>query len=683
MGVKTKVGLVQINNSFDRQCYLPYTVGILQAYAQRHLPTVDRFEFLVPIFKRIPVKNAVEQLREAEIVCFSTYVWNVRLSLTIAAALKQINPEVVTVFGGPQIPDREPEAFLREHPQVDLACHGEGERVFCAILDHLEQRSWEQVPSLSWIDGRGLFRQTELAPRITDFSEVPSPFLEGVFEPMLAAHPEIEWVGLWETNRGCPFTCAYCDWGSRTKNKVVARDIEEVYQEADWFSSHQIQFIFCCDANFSLLQRDLDIVRKVAGNKARTGYPKALSVQSTKNYTETSYAIYELMGAAGLNKGVSLSLQSVYPPTLEAIERKNIPAEVFREAQERLSAMKIETFTDIILPLPEETYDSFVDGIAHTMANGQHNRIQFNNLSILPNSTMGDPEYQRRYGFDIVETDIINIHGLLASDNPVMEKQRLVVGTHAMPRPDWVKTRVFGWMTSLLHFDKLLQIPLVLMNHLYGVSYRDLLERFCVGDLPPVLDELRQFFTDKALAIGAGDVEFCRSEQWLNIWWPADELAMIRLCSENRLDDFYAEAQQLLEQMLQEQGVHYYETVLKDALMLNRRLIKLPGSPRDLEVFLLHNIWEVYRGVLQGEPVGLKRGRFGHDIDRTSQQWGDWEQWAREVIWWGNKRGAYLYPCTIETLEQQPQTGIVAYDNRQQQGLRGRCLRDDRHQPTA
>jgi len=226
-------------------------------------------------------------------------------------------------------------------------------------------------------------------------------------------------------------------------HEPVARDLEDITREADWFSDHRIEFIFCCDANFSLLPRDLDIIRCVAANKAQRGYPQALSVQSTKNFTDTSYAIYALMGEAGLSKGVSLSLQSVHPATLTAIRRQNIAAETFREAQHRLSAMGIETFTDIILPLPEETLDSFIDGVCATIGNGQHNRIQFNNLSILPNALMGDPAYQDRYGFEMVETDIVNIHGQVSHHPALLEKQRLVIGTASMPREDWVQARVF------------------------------------------------------------------------------------------------------------------------------------------------------------------------------------------------------------------------------------------------
>ena len=57
----------------------------------------------------------------------------------------------------------------------------------------------------------------------------------------------------------------------------------------------------------------------------------------------------------------------------------------------------IKTFSDIILGLPEETYQSFTEGVGKLVSMGQHNRIQFNNLSILPNTEMGDPEYLEKY----------------------------------------------------------------------------------------------------------------------------------------------------------------------------------------------------------------------------------------------------------------------------------------------
>jgi hypothetical protein len=69
-GRKVKVGLVQINNSFSGQSYLPYSTGLLQAYVQKHAKVPDRYEFLTHIHSRIPVKQAVEHLLGADGVGF-------------------------------------------------------------------------------------------------------------------------------------------------------------------------------------------------------------------------------------------------------------------------------------------------------------------------------------------------------------------------------------------------------------------------------------------------------------------------------------------------------------------------------------------------------------------------------------------------------------------------------------
>ena len=49
---ETRVGLVQINSSFSGQHYFPYSVGILQAYAMKHLREPERYKFLLPIYRR-------------------------------------------------------------------------------------------------------------------------------------------------------------------------------------------------------------------------------------------------------------------------------------------------------------------------------------------------------------------------------------------------------------------------------------------------------------------------------------------------------------------------------------------------------------------------------------------------------------------------------------------------------
>jgi len=645
MGAEIKVGLVQINNSFSNQNYLPLSVGMLQAYAQRYLKRPENYQFLLPVFSRIPPAQAVDCLRDADIVFFSTYVWNIRISLEIARRLKLRNPETVIVFGGPQVPDRD-EMFLTTHPFIDIAAHGEGEQTGVFILENLHARNWASIPSISFLDDRGVRVRNPSGARAKDLSLFPSPYLEGVFEPLMEANQSGQWIALWETNRGCPFSCTFCDWGSAIASKVYPFEIERLLKEMEWFAQHRIEFIFCCDANFGILSRDIDIATFAANMKKQTGYPKAMSVQATKNATERAYIAQKILSDAGLNKGIDIALQSVDPATLKSIKRDNISTETYQELQRRFSKDNIETYTDLILGLPNETYDSFANAVSAIVENGQHNRIQFNNLSILPNAEMGDPEYQKRYGLLTIETRTINIHGELSeSENDIYETQMLVVGSDAMPKPDWVRARTFGWLAALLHFDKVLQIPFILMHDLCGLSYRELIEVFSEGDLDeyPVLSSLRSVLRMKAKDIQDGGPEYCLSTEWLPIWWPADEYVLIQLCFENKLGLFYEEAEQVLQKRIEAGGKALPEKLLHEALELNRQSLKLPFQTEDQYVDTSFNIWEYYRAAIRGGQIPFEPKAVRYHIDRTSKSWGSWDDWCRDVVWYGNKKGAYLY----------------------------------------
>src|SRR3989454_6405874 len=551
-GHKLKVGLVQINNSFSGQNYLPLTVGMLQAYAQKYLQHPANYEFLLPIYTRIPVEKAVHSLLEADVVLVSTYVWNIRVSLEIAKRVKLRKPEVLIVFGGPQVPERD-EEFLKKHLFIDLACHGEGEQVALAILENYKTRNWAAVPSISFVNENGCVVKNQKAGRVKDLASFPSPYLESVFAPLMEANPSEHWIALWETNRGCPFACTFCDWGSAVDSKVYSFDLDSLYKEVEWFAQRKIEYIFCCDANFGILSRDVDIAAYVAQTKRRCGYPQALSVQATKNATERAYKTQKILADAGLNKGVDIALQSMDPNTLKSIKRGNISTETYQELQRRFTRDNVETYTDLILGLPGETYESFAVAISTIIENGQHNRIQFNNLSVLPNAEMGDPEYQAKHGMKTVESKIINIHGKREADEgDLAETQVLVIATGSMPEVDWVRTRAFAWTAALLHFDKVLQIPFVLLHEVCGISYRELIEAFSEGSLAafPILAEMQSFFRAKARDIQSGGPEYCHSGRWLDIWWPADEYMLIKLCAEERLDAFYREAEQCIRAYL-------------------------------------------------------------------------------------------------------------------------------------
>ncbi|MDP6503372.1 MAG: cobalamin-dependent protein, partial [Planctomycetota bacterium] len=640
-----KVGLVQINNSFSGQNYLPYAASLIEAYVKRHAQRPELYDFLLPVYKRDPVKQSVERFAGADVIGFSTYVWNIRISLEIARRIKEARPETLIVFGGPQVPDNA-EAFLRENPAIDLVCHGEGEQVFLDILENYGSRAWNAVPGISYLLEDGSFVSHPRGARLKELNEIPSPFLEGTFEPLMAANPDEQWLALWETNRGCPFSCTFCDWGSATASKVYRFDMERLLKEIDWFADRKIEFIFCCDANFGILKRDVEIVQYAAETRQRTGYPHALSVQNTKNATERAYQVQKILSDAGLNKGVTLSLQSVDDHTLESIKRSNISSDTYQELQRRFTRDGVETYSDLILALPGETYRSFTEGVAHVIDDGQHNRIQFNNLAILPNAEMGDPEYQKQHGMETVQTHIINIHGALDdSENEITEYQDLVIATSSMPGEDWIRTRAFCWMAALLHFDKVFQVPSVLLREIAGIPYNELFELFSGGKLDayPALSEVQQFFIDKARDLRNGGPEYVPSKEWLNIFWPADEYILIKLVKDGKLNAFYEEAEVLLNGYLNDRFLDFPRRLLQEAIELNKSLIKVPFQDEDRAVELSYNIWEYYRSILIGDPLPLEENECECLIDRTSETWDSWDDYCREVIWYGNKKGAYLY----------------------------------------
>lgn len=648
-----KIGLVQINNSFSGQNYLPYSVALLQGYAQANARDPERYEFLPPVYKREPISILVEKLGDADIIAFSTYVWNARISQEVARRIKAARPETLILFGGPQVPDG-PEAFLRDNPYIDLAVHNEGEERFLRILEQFPDKDWGDIPSVSFITADGTFVTTPAGERFRDLEQVPSPFLNGIFDQLIEANPEERWIGLWETNRGCPFRCTFCDWGSATAAKVTKFELDRLYSEVEWFSKNKIEFIFCCDANFGIQKRDVEIAEHVAKVKRDTGFPQALSVQNTKNATDRAYLTQKILADAGLNKGVALSMQSVDKTTLEHIKRDNISLDTYMELQRRFTNDQIETYSDLILGLPGETYESFIEGVSSLIENGQHNRIQFNNLSILPNAEMGNAAYQREHGMVTVESEIINIHGervILEDDVP--EVQDLVIATKTLPAHDWRRVRSVCWMAALLHFDKVLQIPLMVANAATGITYREMFEAFMEADGGsfPLIAEITEFFEREALNIQKGGAEYVFSPEWLGIYWPADEYVFITLMAEDKLDQFYEEAGQLLSSLIDADLSDDDRKAFAEALRLNHALVRRPLEKENLTLSLEFDLLSFYSAVRRNEPAKLTRKAVSIEINRTDRQFEVFNDWCREVVWWGNKKGAYLY--TSQSFERQ------------------------------
>lgn len=641
-----RVGLVQVSNNYADSVYFPYSVGLLQAYAQKNLKYPEKYVFLDIIFRRMPINQIVSRLKDACIVAFSTYIWNFEISLEIARRLKKENNDILTIFGGCHIPDRS-ERVLRDHPFIDITCHGEGEKTFTAILEKLQSKNWNEIPSISYLE-RGTYVKAPLIPRNKDLSIIPSPYLDGTFDCLMKDNPKFKWMALWETNRGCPFTCAYCDWGSMTKAQLYEFSMDRLLLEIEWFARHHVEFIYCCDANFGILKRDITIARTIAAAKTKYGYPKSFSVHDTKNASERTYAIQKCLSDTNLSKGVSLALQSTDVDTLTNIGRKNISLKSFMKLQKQFNSYQIETYTDLIIALPGETYTSFTKGVSDIIEMGQHNRIRMGNLSVLPNSEMGNPEYQKRHGLMIVNVKNVAQHtSVNNTEDDVNEIHRIVVATHTMPKEDWIRTKVYAWWCSFLYCGKLLQIPILLLHELCSSRYDDIFKLFINADRTkyPLLASITEYYYEQARKIQKSGIESHHVPEWLDLHWPQDEYIFIKCVYENSIEMFYKESEQILfDNILYSNRSAPF---LHDAVMLNMHLLKQPFITEDADIKLDYNIWEFYKSTIECQNIALMHDKFRYLIDRTSEKWTSWDDWFREVVWYGNKKGAYLYSVKL------------------------------------
>ena len=629
-----RIGFVQMNTAVDNSTYLPYSVGLLQAYLQRHSARPERYDFALPVVGRPRPRDAVRQLGGADVAGFSAYVWNGNRSLAAARELKAAQPETLVVFGGPHVPD-DAESFLREHPYVDVACHGEGEQTFFELAERYPEREWDDIAGVSFVDGAGRFVAAPRRQRLADLELIPSPFLEGVFTPLLQALPDVAWRTVWETNRGCPFKCTFCDWGSAVAAKVHRFDLDRIHAEAEWIAANGIDYLFIADANFGILPRDVEIAEALVEAARRHGRPRRVLVQQTKNATERAYLTMKTIAEAGMATEMNISIQTTTPAVLEAIKRQNISLESYAELQRRFVRDGIPTFVDMIVGLPAETVSSFKTSVSSVLERGQHHRVQFHNLTILPNAEMGDPAYQAAYGLETVSTKIVNNHAPADRlDDGIVETQDLVIAAASYSREGWREMRTFAWLTLLYHLHHLLLPALLTTWKLSGLPLWRSIDALVQADAGecPTLAELRGFCLDYAGRMQQGADEYILSTEWLGQYWTIDEFLLIRLCLEDRLADVYREAAHALAPLLPPADDDELDPqgVLSDAIKLNRARVRDPLAHGLVVVDCEYDVHGFCEAVLNGDEARLRRGPVSYEIEH--RRYADLDAWLLELV---------------------------------------------------
>lgn len=422
-----------------KPCYwLPYSVGCLWAYAVTNPKIAENFELGEFFFKRDPVKQTLESLDDPYMAVFSCYVWNYQYNRSMAKAIKEKFPNCIIAFGGPQVTKYpEEQKFFDKNPFVDYIVNGEGEVVFAELLEDL-------------LDGK----QPEKVIKFSRLKNVvyPSPYSGGIFDDLVAKYPDYTWQAVLETNRGCPYQCTFCDWGSATYSKIVKIDEKRVFDDIDWFVNNRVYYCFIADANFGILyERDKAFAERLNQHQNTVGLPKVIIAQWAKNSKDRILEIAKIF-FNGFNRGFTMSVQSMEDQVLDAIKRKNMETSDMSKMLKLCKEKGIPAYTELLLGLPYETLETWKNNHYKLLELGQHNSIDVWNTQTLENSALNSTESLREHEIKTVELPKV-VTGAEVQEGDVLETERIIVGTKYMPTQDLIESYLFS--SVIMHFHYL------------------------------------------------------------------------------------------------------------------------------------------------------------------------------------------------------------------------------------
>ena len=644
---KVATYLFQFNFQSGNTFYLPYSVGMLWAYASQTEAVRQHFDKPRFVFMKDDPEAIVSRVVDPDIAAFSTYVWNWEISIRTARSLKQRFPECLIVFGGPHVPDRM-DGFFQAFPFIDIAVHGEGEVTFSDLLsEYVGERQFTKIAGLSVKNAPEEAGPNAKRPRVADLNTLPSPYISGVFDDLF--DDRYNFHAVWETNRGCPYACTFCDWGSATMSKVRQFSDDRLQKEIDWFGDHRIQWIYGADANFGILARDETIAEWLAAKKRQTGFPGKFRVNFAKNSTRRVTDIARILNAVDLDKGITLSMQSMDDSTLRIIKRKNLKIGSLQEFVREYRHQDIATNTEVIIGLPGETYESFVTGIDALLKAGIHDSIYIYRAQVLPNAELNDPLVRESYAIRTTRTPLI-LNYSTPDEDSVTEYEETIVSTSTMPHDEWKRACVFAWLIQCCHAFNLTQVIAIVLHELtdvdYSVFYSRLLE-FAAQHPDSVIGLERRHIERQLEELVAGRLRKNVLEEFASFNWSLEESSYLRISKQ--LDAFYQEIEMFLEGLLQTLDVGLDRDLLKDAVNVQRSIVVRWDQRGDREVTLDSNMYSFYRSLFMLEPAALVRGPHELSIKDTFRFDGDRSRFATDVLFKGRRNIRFMYKEIAES----------------------------------
>lgn len=241
------------------------------------------------------VRHKCEGLPERAVVGIGAYIWAEALLNPIVAAVREASPKgTQIVLGGPQISDASEAEVHTFYPGVDHFARGSGEPILLRLLRG-------QAPDV---------RPAALSKE--EVSSLPSPLLTGWMQPQAFLR--------WETQRGCPFACSFCQHPSAArKRRFIALD--RVLAEAELLCgssrSGVLKSLAVVDPTFNSGEHSIQVLRALT----RGGFKARLSLQCRVEMLTDDFvsAVAELERTSQVT--LEFGIQSIHRVEQRAVQR--------------------------------------------------------------------------------------------------------------------------------------------------------------------------------------------------------------------------------------------------------------------------------------------------------------------------------------------------------------------------
>ena len=266
------------------------------------------------------IEEAVDRLKDADVICFSNYIWNYSINDKAAEYVKQKYPHIKTIVGGPHLEYSNPD-FDNRYKMFDYHCEPTmGAELYLEdwINGYFEDNK-QPVHSNIAYERKSIIRKSFNYPYVSvyednvEFISKAKQYFDG---------KNITSRINYETTRGCPFKCTFCEWGGGTGEKLKKKDIQHIKKDLDVIASLGFKEIDLIDSNLGAFkERDWQLLEMIHERGLRI---MVLSLLKTKDLERKKTIIDNLM-----DRGyrANLSVQTFSKEALTNAQRPDLDLE--------------------------------------------------------------------------------------------------------------------------------------------------------------------------------------------------------------------------------------------------------------------------------------------------------------------------------------------------------------------